>query len=144
HWRNCWRAFTRTGGRLDWRRYPRLDERRPGGNCRGHRAHRRRHRPKHAAGATDRLIRAPMLRKEKAIVRDFYEEFGWTRDTSGTYNDTASFVDLRPVLSSYYHDTQMRVKRFLNRSGKYFPDAGSGPLSQPEYLLYSDDYAFRV
>src|SRR5581483_12460966 len=81
---------------------------------------------------------------EKAIVRDFYEEFGWTRDTSGTYNDTASFVDLRPVLSSYYHDTQMRVKRFLNRSGKYFLDAGSGPLSQPEYLLYSDDYAFRV
>jgi SAM-dependent methyltransferase len=38
----------------------------------------------------------------------------------------------------------MRVQRFLKPSGKYFLDAGSGPLSQPEYLLYSADYKFRV
>ncbi len=85
-----------------------------------------------------------MLRNEKEIVRDFHESFGWSKNTTGTYNDTASFVDLRPVLSSYYHDTQMRVRRFLNPSGKYLLDAGSGPVSQPEYLLYSSDYSFRV
>jgi ubiquinone/menaquinone biosynthesis C-methylase UbiE len=85
-----------------------------------------------------------LLRDEKAIVRDFYESFGWGADTTGTYNDTAAFVDLRPVLSSYYHDTQMRVRRFLKPAGTYFLDAGSGPLSQAEYLLYSADYTYRV
>jgi ubiquinone/menaquinone biosynthesis C-methylase UbiE len=84
------------------------------------------------------------MRNEKAVVRDFYDSFGWSTDSSGTYNDTAAFVDLRPVLSSYYHDTQMRVGRFLKRTGKYFLDAGSGPLSQPEYLLYSANYRRRV
>jgi SAM-dependent methyltransferase len=38
----------------------------------------------------------------------------------------------------------MRVKKFLKPSGKYFLDAGSGPLSQPEYLLYAADYRYRV
>jgi ubiquinone/menaquinone biosynthesis C-methylase UbiE len=85
-----------------------------------------------------------MLRNEKATVREFYETFGWSTDTTGTYNDTAAFVDLRPVLSRYYHDTQMRVGKFLKPRGKYFLDAGSGPLSQGEYLLYSADYTHRV
>lgn len=84
------------------------------------------------------------MRKEKEIVRDFYESFGWSADTTGTYNDTAAFVDLRPVLSSYYHKTQMRVRNFLKPSGRYFLDAGSGPLSQREYLLYSAEYTHRV
>lgn len=85
-----------------------------------------------------------MLRNEKAAVRDFYETFGWGTDEAGTYNDTSSFVDLRPVLSTYYHDTQLRVGRFLKPSGTYFLDAGSGPLSQGEYLSYSADYTYRV
>ncbi len=84
------------------------------------------------------------MRNEKAIVRDFYEGFGWSTDSTGTYNDTAAFVDLRPALSSYYHDTQMRVGRFLKPTGRYFLDAGSGPLSQPECLLYSTNYRRRV
>jgi ubiquinone/menaquinone biosynthesis C-methylase UbiE len=85
-----------------------------------------------------------MLRQEKASVRDFYDSFGWITGSTGTYNDTAAFVDFRSVLSSYYHRTQMRVKKFLKPSGKYFLDAGSGPLSQPEYLLYAADYRYRV
>jgi ubiquinone/menaquinone biosynthesis C-methylase UbiE len=85
-----------------------------------------------------------MLRHEKAGVRDFYDSFGWGTDEAGTYNDTASFVDLRSVLSHYYHDTQLRVRRFLKPSGTYFLDAGSGPLSQPEYLSYSAGYTHRV
>jgi hypothetical protein len=85
-----------------------------------------------------------MLRVEKANVRTFYETFGWSKDSTGTYNDTASFVDLRPVLSSYYHRTQMRVGNYLRPSGQYFLDAGSGPLSQPEYATYSSGYIYRV
>jgi ubiquinone/menaquinone biosynthesis C-methylase UbiE len=85
-----------------------------------------------------------MLRQEKANVRRFYDTFGWSKDATGTYNDTASFVDLRTVLSRYYHQTQMRVSKYLRPSGEYFLDAGSGPLSQPEYLTYSGGYAHRV
>jgi ubiquinone/menaquinone biosynthesis C-methylase UbiE len=84
------------------------------------------------------------MRNEKAMVRDFYEGFGWSTDSAGTYNDTAAFVDLRPVLSPYYHDTQMRVGRFFKPTGRYFLDAGSGPVSQPEYVLYSANYRYRV
>jgi len=85
-----------------------------------------------------------MLREEKASVRDFYEGFGWSTDSTGTYNDTAAFVDLRPVLGRYYRDTQNRVGRFLERRGGYFLDAGSGPISQPESVLYSAGYRYRV
>ena len=85
-----------------------------------------------------------MLRQEKANVRAFYDTFGWGKDGRGTYNDTASFVDLRTVLSRYYHQTQVRVSKYLKPSGGYFLDAGSGPLSQPEYLTYSAEYAHRV
>jgi ubiquinone/menaquinone biosynthesis C-methylase UbiE len=84
-----------------------------------------------------------VLRQEKATVRDFYESFGWGTDSSGTFNDTSAFVDLRSVLSSYYHRTQMRVRKFFKPSGKYFLDAGSGPLSQREYLLNAADYRYR-
>jgi SAM-dependent methyltransferase len=85
-----------------------------------------------------------MLSHEKKVVREFYETFGWGTDQAGTYNDTSSFVDLRPVLSAYYHDTQLRVRRFLKPSGTYFLDAGSGPVSQCEYVSYSAGYAYRV
>jgi hypothetical protein len=34
-----------------------------------------------------------MLRKEKASVRDFYNNFGWITDTDGNYRDTTSFAD---------------------------------------------------
>lgn len=53
-----------------------------------------------------------MLRKEKAGVRDFYDNFGWITDTDGNYRDTTSFADIRPVLNSYPHNTQMRVQGF--------------------------------
>jgi SAM-dependent methyltransferase len=85
-----------------------------------------------------------MLRDEKATVRDFYETFGWSTDSTGTYKGTAAFVDLRPILSSYYRKTLTRVAKFLKPSGEYFLDAGSGTLSEPEYFLYSANYTRRV
>ena len=84
------------------------------------------------------------MRPEKASVRRFYDSFGWRKNSSGTYNDTASFVDLRTVLSSYYHRTQVRLNRYLRPRGEYFLDAGCGPVSQPEYLTYSAGYRHRV
>ena len=84
------------------------------------------------------------MRKEKQIVKKFYDTFGWHKNTDGIYNDTSGAVDLRSVLDSYYHKTHMRVKNFLISRGEYFLDAGSGAIPQPELLEYSSSYKRRV
>jgi ubiquinone/menaquinone biosynthesis C-methylase UbiE len=38
----------------------------------------------------------------------------------------------------------MRVTRHLEPEGRFFLDAGSGPIQYPEYLEYSKGYEFRV
>lgn len=84
------------------------------------------------------------MRKEKRVVKEFYNTFGWLRDADGIYKDTSTFVDLRPVLDSYRHRTHLRVKDFLKPHGEYFLDAGSGAIPHPEYLEYSAGYKWRV
>jgi len=84
------------------------------------------------------------MRKEKQLVKDFYDTFGWHRNTDGVYNDTASFTDMRPALDEYYHRTHIRVKNFLKSRGRCFLDAGSGAIPHPEYLDYSSTYKYHV
>jgi SAM-dependent methyltransferase len=38
----------------------------------------------------------------------------------------------------------LRVNRYLDPTGKYLLDAGSGPIQYPEYLTYSEGYQYRV
>jgi SAM-dependent methyltransferase len=84
------------------------------------------------------------MREEKRIVKDFYDGFGWERNTDGTYRDTVAFVDVRPVLREYYHKVYLRVKSFVAPQGEYFLDAGSGAIPHPEYMEYSAGYRRRV
>lgn len=84
------------------------------------------------------------MREEKEIVKEFYNSFGWHTNADGVYKDTATFVDIRPVLDSYSHKTHMRVKEFIMPRGEYFLDAGSGAISHPEYLEYSSGYRWHV
>lgn len=84
------------------------------------------------------------MRKEKQIVKEFYDTFGWKKNEDGIFLDTATFVDTRPVLDSYYHESHMRVKNFINSAGEYFLDAGSGAIPYDEYLEYSSDFKWRV
>src|SRR5215467_83319 len=83
------------------------------------------------------------MRREKQAVRNFYDSFGWRKDAAGRYNDTAVFVDTRAVSTWYRHKVHLRVARFFS-SGKYFLDAGCGPISNPAYLVYSSGYERRV
>jgi SAM-dependent methyltransferase len=82
---------------------------------------------------------------EKATqrVRKFYDEIGWKKSGQLEFQN-AQFEDLRPVSSQYIHLCHLRVNRFLNQSGQYFLDIGSGPVQYPEYLTYSAGYQFRV
>lgn len=61
-------------------------------------------------------------------TRDFYDSFGWQRANEKTFNDSAVFVDVRPILEYYKHKVFDRVSSDLKREGKYFLDAGSGAL----------------
>jgi len=84
------------------------------------------------------------MRQEKQTVKQFYDVFGWNKNQDGVYEDTATFVDTRPVLDNYHHKVHMRVKEFINPQGEYFLDAGSGAISHPEHIEYSAGYKRRV
>lgn len=79
----------------------------------------------------------------KQQVRQFYDQVGWQEVGEGVYQN-ARFEDLRPVSREYIHNCHMRVARHLSPEGKFFLDAGSGPIQYPEYLDYSKGYQARV
>ena len=81
--------------------------------------------------------------KLKRSVRNFYDEIGWQHVSEGIYQN-ALYEDLRPVSREYIHKCHMRVNRFLSHNGKFFLDAGSGPIQYSEYLTYSEGYQYRV
>lgn len=79
----------------------------------------------------------------KKNVREFYDRVGWQKISEGCFQN-AQYEDLRPVSMEYIHRAHMRVKRHLSPSGRYFLDAGSGPVQYPEYLTYSEGYQRRI
>lgn len=82
-------------------------------------------------------------RNIKKNVREFYDQVGWKMDEEDLYQN-AQYEDLRPVSAEYIHRCHMRVKRHLAPEGRYFLDAGSGPVQYPEYVTYSEGYHARV
>ena len=76
-------------------------------------------------------------------VREFYDQVGWQEISDGVYQN-AQYEDLRPVSQAYINRCHQRVKRHLIPGGKYFLDAGSGPIQYPQYVSYSDAYQYRV
>ena len=84
------------------------------------------------------------LREEKHRVKQFYETFGWRRNSAGTFHDTALFTDMAGILGQYYERTDRRVRRHLRPQGSLFLDAGSGPVPYDAYVAYSSGYKLRV
>jgi len=76
-------------------------------------------------------------------VREFYDQIGWSQVGDGLYQN-ARYEDLRPVAQEYIHRCHLRVNRHLDPQGRFFLDAGSGPVQWKEYLTYSEHYAYRV
>jgi SAM-dependent methyltransferase len=76
-------------------------------------------------------------------VREFYDSVGWQEISVGVYQN-ARYEDLRPVSREYIHRCHLRVNRHLSSEGRFFLDAGSGPIQYPEYLEYSSGFQFRV
>ncbi|MGZ6316261.1 MAG: class I SAM-dependent methyltransferase [Anaerolineales bacterium] len=83
------------------------------------------------------------MENTKQQVREFYDQIGWTQLSDGLYQN-ARYEDLRPVSREYIHKCHLRVRRHLAPRGRFFLDAGSGPVQWPEYLTYSQGYKYRV
>jgi ubiquinone/menaquinone biosynthesis C-methylase UbiE/uncharacterized protein YbaR (Trm112 family) len=81
--------------------------------------------------------------REKQLVRDFYEDYGWHKADDSKYRDTADFEDHRPVAANYWSRCHLRVNRYL-RSGKYILDVASGTIPNDEYFTYSQNYELRI
>jgi len=79
----------------------------------------------------------------KHQVRQFYDQIGWQEVSEGVYQN-ARYEDLRPVSRQYIHRCHLRLLRHLKPNGRFFLDAGSGPIQYPEYLEYSKGYQHRV
>jgi SAM-dependent methyltransferase len=79
----------------------------------------------------------------KQQVQDFYDRIGWQEIDGGCYQN-AAYEDLRPVAGEYIHNCHLRILRHIRPQGRFFLDAGSGPIQYPEYLEYSKSYQKRV
>ncbi len=79
----------------------------------------------------------------KERVRQFYDQVGWQQVGEGLYQN-AHYEDLRPVSRPYIQRCHARVARYLQSSGRYLLDAGSGPIQYADYLIYSRAYDYRV
>lgn len=85
----------------------------------------------------------PLDANIKQQVRQFYDQVGWQEAEDGFYQN-ARYEDLRPVSREYIHRCHLRVARHLAPQGKFFLDAGSGPIQYGEYLAYSQGYQARI
>ena len=79
----------------------------------------------------------------KQQVREFYDEIGWSKESSGYYQN-ARYEDLRPVSADYIHKCHMRITPYFEKGGKFLLDVGCGPIQYKEYLTYSEKYEKRV
>ncbi|MBQ4513599.1 MAG: class I SAM-dependent methyltransferase [Anaerolineaceae bacterium] len=79
----------------------------------------------------------------KQKVREFYDEIGWSKESSGYYQN-ARYEDLRPVSAEYIHKCHLRVTPYFSNGGRFILDVGCGPIQYPEYLTYSEKFYKRV
>ncbi len=84
------------------------------------------------------------MREEKKIVRQFYEEYGWQRTDTDTYQDTAAFVDTRPVMDAYHDRCMKRLGDHFAAGGRRFLDAGCGAIASPGYAALSFSHKHRI
>lgn len=84
------------------------------------------------------------LRSEKLAAQTFYDEHGWRPRGDDAYADSAFYEDLRPLPREYLRRCNRRIRQFIPPAGAYLVDVASGPIQFPEYLEYSENYAYRV
>jgi ubiquinone/menaquinone biosynthesis C-methylase UbiE/uncharacterized protein YbaR (Trm112 family) len=80
----------------------------------------------------------------KQSVKEWYDDFGWKKNTNGKYNDTALFSQVNLLGHGLYE--AMSHLSLVGRlsGGEFMLDAASGPIAHPEKLAYSWYYRSRI
>jgi len=85
-----------------------------------------------------------MLDPRRENVRQFYDTFGWQKETDGRYRDGAMADDWRPVTAWYRRACNRRVQGMIAARGKLLLDAASGAVQLDDYVAFSAGYERRV
>jgi ubiquinone/menaquinone biosynthesis C-methylase UbiE/uncharacterized protein YbaR (Trm112 family) len=92
----------------------------------------------------DTRDKARAMSRETEQVQAFYDQVGWQKTNEGTYEDTARFVDTRPVLYDYLGRCNNRLLKHIATRGKYLLDVACGPIHYDAYRAMSDGYDYRI
>ncbi len=75
------------------------------------------------------------LSGDQATAKKFYDEFGWAPDLQGDLQETKAFVDRRGLVAQHMRSCMRTLgERYFAGGGKYFLDAGCGPLVDEEVV----------
>jgi ubiquinone/menaquinone biosynthesis C-methylase UbiE/uncharacterized protein YbaR (Trm112 family) len=77
-------------------------------------------------------------------VKQWYDDFGWRRNETGVYNDTALFSQQSNTAHGAYEVASHLSLVDRLSGGDFVLDAASGAIAHPEYLAYSWFYKYRV
>lgn len=77
-------------------------------------------------------------------TRTFYDQTGWSKGSDGLYEDTARFVDNRPVARTFTREGMHRLRRYFRKGGACLLDAGCGPIPHDELLGYHEAFDRRL
>jgi SAM-dependent methyltransferase/uncharacterized protein YbaR (Trm112 family) len=86
-----------------------------------------------------RMTRIPKTceNNNKSSVRHWYEEFGWKKDESGVYLDSALFSSIELVPEKIYEIlSHLSLLERLGK-GRFILNAGSGPLPHREHSIFT-------
>ena len=93
------------------------------------------HRPTGVHEQNDSILRS---------VKSWYDEFGWQRNESGMYNDTAIFSQAALTAHGFYELSSHLSLLDRLYGGEFVLDAASGPIAHPEKLAYSWFHKYHV
>lgn len=90
------------------------------------------------------IVKERIMSRETGQVQAFYDKTGWKKTAEGNYEDTARFVDNRPVLYGYFSRCNSRIMKHVKKKGKYLVDVACGPIHYDAYRAMSDGYDYRI
>ena len=82
---------------------------------------------------------------DKKRVFDYYNQINFEINNSlQIYGDWKKWVDDREVSKEYSQQSFSKASKYYPKSGKYFLDIASGPVSFQEYMDLSNGYEYRI
>ncbi len=82
---------------------------------------------------------------DKQRIFNYYEKINY-QDFEGhqVYADANKFVDFRPIALEYTQHGFSNVRQYIHQTGKYFVDAGCGPVAFKEYVFLAEGFEYRI